>query len=147
MGDFQALELLHATDPLADEADLGRVLTPVVARNREDIRKHASIRSVRAPTARPAQAELVLRSPLQQRGASLSLQVYPLVLPGAWLSVRAHASIVWGGGPVQRPSHDTVAAVWEAQTDLPCRFWRKANNVRGLCEFLPYYVATIILAY
>ena len=30
MDDFQALELLHAARPLADEADLGRVLTPVV---------------------------------------------------------------------------------------------------------------------
>ncbi len=31
--------------------------------------------------------------------------------------------------------------------DLPCRFWRKANNFRGLFEFLLYYVATIKLAY
>jgi hypothetical protein len=30
---------------------------------------------------------------------------------------------------------------------LPCPFWRKANNFRGLLVFLLYYVATIKLAY
>ena len=49
MDDFPALELVHAAHPLADEPDLGRVLTPVVARGVEDIRKHPPIRGVRAP--------------------------------------------------------------------------------------------------
>src|SRR6267378_1366808 len=35
---------------------------------------------------------------------------------------------------------------WPA-SGLPSRLWRKANNFRGLFEFLRHYVATIILAY
>ena len=66
MGDFPALELLHAASPLADEPDLGRVLTPVVARGVEDIRKHPPIRGVRAPKAHREQGDLVLRGPLRQ---------------------------------------------------------------------------------
>ena len=31
--------------------------------------------------------------------------------------------------------------------DLPSQFWIKANNFRGLFEFLPHHVATINLAY
>ena len=31
------------------------------------------------------------------------------------------------------------------QRIFPYRFWRKANNFRGLFEFLPHYVATIKL--
>ena len=66
MGDFPALELLHAAGPLADEADLGRVLTPVGDRGVEDIRKHPPIRGVRAPIAHREQGDLVLRGPLRQ---------------------------------------------------------------------------------
>ena len=64
MDDFQTLELVHATDPLANEADHGCVLTPYGAQNREDIRKHAPIRSVRATYAQREQGDLVMRSPL-----------------------------------------------------------------------------------
>jgi hypothetical protein len=32
-------------------------------------------------------------------------------------------------------------------TYLPCPFWRKANNFRGLFVFLLYDVATINMAY
>jgi hypothetical protein len=46
MGGFQALELVHATDPLTDEADLGRVLAPPGDRGVEEIRKHPPIRGV-----------------------------------------------------------------------------------------------------
>ena len=66
MGDFQALELVHAADPLADEANLGGVLTPVVGRGGEDIRKHPPIRGVRAPSARREQGDPVARGPLHQ---------------------------------------------------------------------------------
>ena len=65
MGDFPALELLHAADPLTEEADLGRVLTPVVARGVEDIRKHSPICGVRAPSAYGEQGDLVMRGPHQ----------------------------------------------------------------------------------
>src|SRR5262245_22612454 len=34
----------------------------------------------------------------------------------------------------------------EASTDLPCPFWRKANNFRELVAFVPPCVATIKLA-
>jgi len=40
---------------------------------------------------------------------------------------------------------DNVVA--EIEADLPCPFWRKANNFRGLFESLLYYVATIKLVY
>ena len=40
---------------------------------------------------------------------------------------------------------DNVVA--EIEADLPCPFWRKANNFRGLFESLLYYVATINIAY
>jgi hypothetical protein len=43
MGDFHALELRHAAHLLADEPELGRVLTPVVERGVEDIRKDPPI--------------------------------------------------------------------------------------------------------
>jgi hypothetical protein len=66
MGDFQALELLHTADPLADEPDLGRVLTPDVDRGVEDIRKHPPIRGVRATTAQREQGDPVVRGPLRQ---------------------------------------------------------------------------------
>ena len=66
MRDFQALELVHAAHPLADEPDLGRVLTPVVARGIEGIRKHPPIRGVRATTARRDQGDPVVRGPLNQ---------------------------------------------------------------------------------
>jgi hypothetical protein len=66
MDDFHALELLHATSPLADEPDLGRVLTPPGGGGGEDIRKHAPIRSVRAPYAHGEQRDLVVRGPLRQ---------------------------------------------------------------------------------
>jgi hypothetical protein len=33
------------------------------------------------------------------------------------------------------------------ETYLPCPFWRKANNFRGLFVFLLYDVATINMAY
>ena len=66
MDDFHALEPVHAADPLAEEPDLRRVLTPVVDRGVEDIRKHAPIRGVRAPNARREQGDLVLRGPLRQ---------------------------------------------------------------------------------
>ena len=51
MGDFQALELLHAAGALADEPNRGRVHTPQVYRGVEDIGKHPPIRGVRAPNA------------------------------------------------------------------------------------------------
>ena len=66
MRNFQALELLHAADALADEPDLGRVLTPPGDRGGEDIRKHPPIRSVRAPNAHREQGDLVVRGPLRQ---------------------------------------------------------------------------------
>ena len=66
MGDFPALELVHAAGPLADEPDLGRVLTPPGDRGVEDIRKHPPIRGVRAPNAHREQGDLVVRGPLQQ---------------------------------------------------------------------------------
>ena len=66
MGDFPALELLHTASPLANEPDLGRVLTPVVDRGGEDIRKHPPIRGVRAPKAHREQGDLVVRGPLRQ---------------------------------------------------------------------------------
>jgi hypothetical protein len=66
MGDFHALELRHAPDPLADEADLGGVLTPPGDRDGEDIRKHAPICGVRAPIAHREQGDLALRGSLRQ---------------------------------------------------------------------------------
>src|SRR5262249_3142958 len=66
MSDFPALELCHAANPLTDEADLGRVLTQVVARWVEDVGKHPPIRSVRAPIAYCEQGDLVVRGPLRQ---------------------------------------------------------------------------------
>src|SRR5438128_10222383 len=66
MDNFQALELLHATDPLADEADLGCTLAPVVDRGVEDIRKHPPIRGVRASIPDGDQGELVVRGPLRE---------------------------------------------------------------------------------
>ena len=82
MGDFPALELVHAAGPLADEPELGRVLTPVVARGVEDIRKHPPIRGVRAPKARREQGDLVVRGPLRQgigqRGAGQIITAAPV---------------------------------------------------------------------
>jgi hypothetical protein len=66
MGDFHALELVHAANPLADEAELGRVHTPVADRGVEDIRKHPPICGVRAPNARREQGDLIVRGPLRQ---------------------------------------------------------------------------------
>jgi hypothetical protein len=67
MGDFQALELLHATGPLTNELDCGYTLTPIVDRGDEDIRKYPSIRGVRATQARREQGDMVVRGPLRQR--------------------------------------------------------------------------------
>ena len=64
--DFQALEFVHAAGLLADEPDLGRVLTPVADRGIEDIGKHPPIRGVRAPKAHREQGDLVLCGPLRQ---------------------------------------------------------------------------------
>jgi hypothetical protein len=66
MADFPALELLHAAGPLANEPDLGRVLTPVVDRGIENIRKHPPIRGVRATQTHCEQGDLVVRGPLRQ---------------------------------------------------------------------------------
>ena len=66
MRDFPALEVCHAASALANEADLGRVLTPVGGRGVEEIRKHPPIRGVRAPHAHGEQGDLVVRGPLQQ---------------------------------------------------------------------------------
>src|SRR5215510_7818720 len=66
MGDFPALELVHAANPLADKPELGRVHTSGVDRGIEDIGKHAPIRGVRAPKARLEQRDLVVRGPLNQ---------------------------------------------------------------------------------
>src|SRR5262245_40460703 len=66
MHDFYALELLHAAHSLADEADLGRVLTPPGGRGGEDIRKHAPIRGVRTTYTHGEQGDLVVRGPLRQ---------------------------------------------------------------------------------
>jgi hypothetical protein len=66
MGDFPALELLHAAAPLTNEPDLGGVLTPPGDRGGEDIRKHPPIRGVRAAIAHREQGDLVVRGPLRQ---------------------------------------------------------------------------------
>ena len=66
MDNFQALELVHAPDALADEPELGRVLTPVGDRGGEDIRKHPPIRGVRAASARREQGDPVVRGPRRQ---------------------------------------------------------------------------------
>src|SRR5262245_30851837 len=62
-------------------------------------------------------------------------------------------------GCEQHTGRDVTQAVWQVilsggvetwslpTTYLSCSLWRKANNFRGLLEFLPYYVATIKLAY
>ena len=65
MGDFSALELVHAAHPLADEPDFGRVLTPVAGWGVEDIRKHLPIRNVRTPIAQRDQGDLVVCGPLR----------------------------------------------------------------------------------
>ena len=50
--------------------------------------------------------------------------------------------------PVRRGLRHEVAYVFVVlESYLPCRFWGKANNFRGLCELLLLYVATIKLAY
>ena len=64
--DFPPLELRQAAHLLAEEPDLGRVLTPEGARDREDIGKHPPIRGSRAPNTRREQGDLVLRGPLRQ---------------------------------------------------------------------------------
>ena len=96
MGDFQALELLHAAGPLADEADLGRVLTPAVDRGVEDIRKHPPIRGVRAPNAHREQGDLVVRGPLHQgigeRGAGRMQRRRPRGPLGFQALVALHAA-------------------------------------------------------
>ena len=66
MDDFQALELFHAAHPLANEADLGRVLTPVAGRRVEYVWKHPPIRGVGAPIAHRDQGDLVVRGPLKE---------------------------------------------------------------------------------
>src|SRR6516165_8889401 len=45
------------------------------------------------------------------------------------------------------PSHSILPALNSSVTDLPCPFWRKASNFRGLFAFLLCRVATIKLAY
>jgi hypothetical protein len=66
MGNFQAFELRHAANSLADEAELGRVHTPEADRGVKDIRKHPPLRGVRAPIGHRNQGDLVLRGALQQ---------------------------------------------------------------------------------
>jgi hypothetical protein len=46
MDDFLALEVRHTASPLANEPDLGRILTPRVARAVEDIGKDPPVRGV-----------------------------------------------------------------------------------------------------
>src|SRR5882672_254204 len=96
--------------------------------------------------------------------ACLVLPQLPLrPLPGFWINDRRH----WDSNPLaRRPSgpalripRDPVVAPASAirlvcfprlgpiVTDLPCPFWRKANNFRGLFVFLLYDVATINMAY
>ena len=97
VGDFQALELVHAARALANEPDLGRVLTPVVDRGVEDIRKHPPIRGVRAPQAHREQGDLVLRGPLRQgigeRGAIRMHHCRPRGSPGFQALVALHAAV------------------------------------------------------
>src|SRR5215510_16035003 len=62
---------------------------------------------------------------------------------------------VWHGGRlasalrtagIRLPFAPPIGAPLGYRTDLPCPFWRKANNFRELVAFLLSYVATIILA-
>ena len=51
------------------------------------------------------------------------------------------------GGVAHDFNNILAAILGYTESDLPCPFWRKANNFRGLFAFLLYYVATIISAY
>jgi hypothetical protein len=51
-----------------------------------------------------------------------------------------------GAGPALHV-HRNQFEIFRFLAYLPCPFWRKANNFRGLFVFLLYYVATINTAY
>jgi hypothetical protein len=96
MGNFQALELLHTARLLADEADLGRILAPVVDWGVEDIRKHSPIRGVRTPNTHREQGDLVVSGPLRQgrgkRGADRMKRRRPREPFGFQAFVALHAA-------------------------------------------------------
>jgi hypothetical protein len=54
---------------------------------------------------------------------------------------------VFGGRQMAVLIHREPAGSPRFASHLPSPFWRKANNFRGLFEFLPLYVATIKFAY
>src|SRR6266852_272932 len=64
------------------------------------------------------------------------------------LAARVVNNVMVGHGLAHGPNDLNVSFIRpDLTTYLPCPWWRKANNFRGLFAFLPFYVATIKWAY